>query len=151
MEYRIVVRDKKGVETVRRSSHLKACALKDKVTAMLLDRDKYSQFGRNTKLLLHPKDVPDLQFTSKTEEKGKIPPEAEVSMVNVMSKKKGVSGVDLVEKGGKISPQLQKSVEITVVNSSSEYIVDYMDDLKKHSEIPQEAAAKEETDKLYEQ
>ena len=31
---RIVVRDEKGVETVRRSSHLKACELKDKVTTM---------------------------------------------------------------------------------------------------------------------
>ena len=53
---RIVVKDKKGVESVRRLSHLKACELKDKVTAMLLDRDEYSQFGRNTKLLLHPND-----------------------------------------------------------------------------------------------
>ena len=70
-------------------------------------------------------------------------------MVNVMSKKKGVSGTDLVEKGGEISPQLQKSVEITVVNSGSEYIVDYTDDLKKHGKISQEAAAKEETDRLY--
>ena len=147
---RIVVRDKKGVETVRRSSHLKACDLKDKVTAMLPDRNEYSQFGRNTKLLLHPKDVPDLQFTSKTEEKGEILPEVEVSMVNVMSKQKGVSGTDLVEKGGKISPQLQKSVEITVINSGNEYIVDYMGDLKKHGEILPEAAVKEETDKLYE-
>ena len=147
---RIVVRDEKGVETIRRSSHLKACDLKDKVAAILPDRDEYSQFGRNTKLLLHPKDVPDLQFTSKTKEKGEIPPEVEVSMVNVMPKQKGVSGTDVVEKGGEISPQLQKSVEITVINSGNEYIVDYTDDLKKHGEIPPEAAVKEETDKLYE-
>ena len=69
---RIVVRDKKGVETVRGSSQLKACALKDKVTAMLLDQDEYSQFGRNTKLLLHPKDVPDLQFTSKRRARSRL-------------------------------------------------------------------------------
>ena len=117
---RTVVRDEKGVETVRRSSHLKACDLKDKVTAMLPDRDEYSQFGRNSNLLLHPKDVPDLQFTSKTEEKGEIPPEVEVSMVNVMSKQKGVSGTDLVQKGGEISPQLQKSMEITVIDLGNE-------------------------------
>ena len=55
---RIVVRDKKGVITVRRLSHLKACELKDKVTIMLPDIDEYSQFGRNTKLLLHPKRCP---------------------------------------------------------------------------------------------
>ena len=62
---RIVVRDEKGVESVRRSSHLKVCELKDEMAAMLLDTDKYRQFGRNTKLLLHPKDVPDLQFCPK--------------------------------------------------------------------------------------
>ena len=39
---RIIVRDKKVVESVRRSSDLKACELKDKVTAMLLDMDEYS-------------------------------------------------------------------------------------------------------------
>ena len=78
---RIVVRDEKGVETVRRLSHLK-----DKVTAMLPDIDKYSHFERNTKLLLHPKDVPDLQFTTKTEKKGEVLPGVEISMVNVISK-----------------------------------------------------------------
>ena len=145
---RIVVRDKKGVKSVRRSSHLKACELKDKVTAMLPDTDEYSQFGRNTKLLLHPKDVPDLQFTSKTEKKGEILPEVEISMVNVMPKQKVASSTDLVERSGEISPQ--KSVEILVINAGSEYIVDCTDDLKKHGEIPPEAAAKEETDKLQE-
>ena len=145
---RIVVRDEKGIESVRRSSHLKACELKDKVTAMLSDTDEYSQFGRNTKLLLHPKDVPDLQFTSKTEKKGKISPEVEISMVNVMPKQKVASSTDLVERSGKISPQ--KSVEIPFINAGSEYIVDCMDDLKKDGEIPPEAAAKEETDKLHE-
>ena len=83
---RIVVRNEKGIESVRRSSHLKVCELKDKMAAMLPDTDEYRQFGRNTKLLLHPKDVPDLQFSSKTEKKGEIPPEVEISMVNVISK-----------------------------------------------------------------
>ena len=55
---RIVVRDEKGVETVRRLSHLKACELKDQVTAMLPDIDKYSQFGRNTKTIVTPKRCP---------------------------------------------------------------------------------------------
>ena len=71
-------------------------------------------------------------------------------MVNVMSKWKGVSDTDLVEKGGEISPQLQKFVEISVINSGNEYIVDHTDDLKKPGEIPPEAAVKEKTDKLYE-
>ena len=68
---RIVVRDEKGIESVRRSSHLKACELKDKVTAMVSDADEYRQFGRNTKLLLHTKDVPDLQFNPATEKGGR--------------------------------------------------------------------------------
>ena len=38
---RIVVRDEKGIESVRRSSHLKVCELKDKMAAMLPDTDEY--------------------------------------------------------------------------------------------------------------
>ena len=98
---RIVVRDEKGVESVRRVSHLKVCELKDKVAAMLPDIDKYRKFGRNTKLLLHQKDVPDLQFNSKTEKKGEILPEVEISMVNVMPKHKISSSTDLAKRSGK--------------------------------------------------
>ena len=83
---RIVVRDEKGIESVRRSSHLKACESKNKVAAMVPDADEYRQFGRNTKLLLHPRDVPDLQFSPATEKRGKILPEIEISMVNVVTK-----------------------------------------------------------------
>ena len=68
---RIVVRDEKGVESVRRSSHLKVCELKDKMATMVPDADQYRQFGRNMKLLLHPKDVPDLRFSSETEKKAR--------------------------------------------------------------------------------
>ena len=139
---RIVVRDEKGVKSV------KVCELKDKVAAMLPDTDEYSQFGRNTKLLLHPKDFPDLQFTSKTEKKGKISPEVEISMVNVISKQKVTSSTGLVEKSGEISSQ--NSAEIPVINADREYIVECTDNLQKHGEILPEAAAKEETDKLHE-
>ena len=38
---KMVVRDEKGIKSVRRSSHLKVCELKDKVAAMLpVYRDK---------------------------------------------------------------------------------------------------------------
>ena len=144
---RIVVRDEKGVESVRRASHLKVCELKDKVAAMLPDKDKYRKCGRNTKLLLHPKDVPDLQFNSKTEKKGKILPEVEISMVNVMPKQKISSSTDLAKRSGKISPD--NTVKIPVTNAGSEFIVDCMGDLRKHGEIPPEAASKEETEKLH--
>ena len=80
---RIVVRDEKGMETVRRASHLKVCNLEEKVAAMIPEQDEYSNFGRNTKLLLRPKDVLDLQFTSKSEEKGEILPNNEVSVMEL--------------------------------------------------------------------
>ena len=80
---RIVVRDERGNETVRRASHLKACELKDKVAAMVPEADEYKQFGRNTKLLLHPKDVTDLQFTPIGDGQGEIPPDLEISLINV--------------------------------------------------------------------
>ena len=126
---RIVLRDEKGIESVRRSSHLKVCELKDKMAAMVPDTDEYRQFGRNMKLLLHPKDVPDLNFSSKTEKKGKIPPEVEISMVYV------TSSIDLVEKSGEILPQ--NSVKTPIINAGSEFIVDCMGDLRKHGEISQ--------------
>ena len=78
---RIVVRDEKGNETVRRASHLIVCDLKAKVVSMIPEQNQYSSFGRSTKLLLHPKNIPDLQFSSKTEESGEIPPEIETSVI----------------------------------------------------------------------
>ena len=65
---RIVVQDEKGNETVR----------------SLPEQSEYSGFGRTRKLLLHPKDVPDLQFSSKTEENGEIPPKTEISVTEVV-------------------------------------------------------------------
>ena len=102
---RIMVRDEKGIESVRRSSHLKACELKDKMATMVPDTDEYKQFGRNTKLLLHPKDVPDLQFSSETERKGRIPPEVEISMVNVTTNQEISDSTDLMIRSGEISPE----------------------------------------------
>ena len=80
---RIMVRDERGNETVRRASHLKACDLKAKVASMVLEQSEYSSFGRGTKLLLHPKDVPDLQFTSEMEEKGEILPNTDILEIDL--------------------------------------------------------------------
>ena len=96
-------------------------------------------------MLLHTKDVPDLQFSSETEKKGEIPPEVEISMVNVISEHKVTSSTDSVEKSGEISPQ--SSVKVPIINAGSEFIVD----LRKHGEIPPEAATREETEKSHEQ
>ena len=142
---RIVVREKKGNQTVRRASHLKVCDLKTKVALMTSDQNEYSSFGRSTKLLLHPKDVPDLQFTRNTEDKGEIPPDTDISEIECkMNEVK--ANIDIREKSGKISPKSENTVEIPVINSSNQYIVDYTEDLKKHDEIPPEAAVSEGTD-----
>ena len=125
---RIVVRDEKGIESVRRSSHLKACELKDKVAAMVPDADEYRQFGRNTKLLLHSKDVPDLQFSPAAEKKGEIPPEIEISMVNAITKQEISDSMDLVNRSGEISPE--NTVKMPVTNVCSEFIVDGMRSLR---------------------
>ena len=59
---RIVVQDEKGNVSTRRASHVKKCPLKDKIAMMVPTDAEYSQFGRPAKLLIHPKDVPDLKF-----------------------------------------------------------------------------------------
>ena len=99
---RIVVRDERGNETVRRASHLKACELKDKVETMVPEADEYKQFGRNTKLLLHPKDVTDLQFTPIGDGQGEIPPEVEISLINVEVNRQKSDNTDLMNKSGEI-------------------------------------------------
>ena len=145
---RIVVRDEKGIDSVRRLSHLKACELKDKVATMVPDADKYRQFGRNTKLLLHPKDVPDLQFRPATEKRGKIPPEIEISMVNVLTKEEISGSTDLANRRGEISPE--NTVKMPVTNVCSEFIVDGTRSLMKYIEILPVAPTKEEIEKLNE-
>ena len=145
---RIVVRDEKGIESVRRSSHLKTCELKDKVATMVPDAEEYRWFGRNTKLLLHPKDVPDLQFSSETEKKGEIPPEVEISMVNVITNQEIPDSTDLMSRSGEISPE--NTVETSVTNACSEHIVDCMGNIRKNSEISLEAAVNEENENLHE-
>ena len=145
---RIVVRDEKGIESVRTASHLKACELKDKVAAMVPDADEYRQFGRNTKLLLHSKDVPDLQFSPTAEKKGEIPPEIEISMVNAITKQEISDSRDLPNRSGEILPE--NTVKMPVTNVCSESIVDGMRSLRKYSEISPEAPTKEEIEKLNE-
>ena len=118
------------------------------MATMVPNADEYRQFGRNTKFLLHPKDVPDLQFSSETEMKGEIPPEVEISMVNVITNQEISDSIDLMSRSGEISPE--NTVEMSVVNARSEHIVDCMEDTRKRSEISPEATVKEENEKLHE-
>ena len=134
---RITVRDKKGNETVRRASHLKVCDWKQKVTSMVSDQGEYDKFGRSTKLLLHPKDIPNVQFDRKARKEGKISPDVENTRieVNIISdrgehgkippkqipikvssdmftdKEKSVDILDLCEESGEFSPKVLKQVQ----------------------------------------
>ena len=145
---RITVRDKKGNETVRRACHLKVCEWKQKVTSMVPDQGEYDKFGWSTKLLLHPKDIPNVQFDRKARNKGKISPDAENTMieVNIISgrdeygeippkqlpikvssdtltdKEKSVDILDLCEESGEFLPKVLNQVQNQMFNLSKQCI-----------------------------
>ena len=143
---RIVVRDEKGNEAVRRASHLKICEPKDKVAAMVPEVDEYKQFGRNTKLLLHPKDVTDLQFTHTEDKKGEIPSEVEVSLMNIEVDREKSDSFDLTSESGEISPE--NVVKRLGTNKYNEYIVDSTRSSQKTSEISPKVAANKKSGNL---
>ena len=51
---------KKGNKSVRRAAHVKICEPVDRVVAQLPPQSVYEQYGRSSKLLIHPKDVPKI-------------------------------------------------------------------------------------------
>ena len=64
---RIEVQDEKGHKSVRRAGHVKRIDPVDKICQQLPPEEVYKQFGRASKLLLHPKDVPDIKLQGKEE------------------------------------------------------------------------------------
>ena len=126
---RIVVRDEKGNETLRRASHLKVCGWKQKVVSIAPEQEEYDKFGRNTKLLIHPKDVPDLQFDRKARNKGEISLDTKISMIEVNV----TSGGD---EYGEIPPKQQAGKIISDLSSDKEKSVDSPDLCKERGEFP---------------
>ena len=59
---RIEVQDEKGNKSLRRAAHVKVCQNVDKVIDQLPLQTVYKQYGRTSKLLIHPKDVPHIPF-----------------------------------------------------------------------------------------
>ena len=57
---RIEVQDEKGNKSVRRAAHVKICEPVDKVINQLPPQAVYEQYGRRSKLLIHPKDIPEV-------------------------------------------------------------------------------------------
>ena len=146
---RIVVRDEKGSKTVRRASHLKVCDLKEKVMSMVPEQSEYSNCGRSTKLLLHSKDVPDLQFVVKPEDRGKILPNTELSVIQ--SKVNNMyNSVDSREKVGEIPLKSEKVTEIAVINVKQEYIAGHTEGWRKDGVTPLGAAGDGDKDGSHE-
>ena len=56
----IEVQDEKGNKSVRRAAHVKICEPMDKVITQLPPQKVYEEYGRASKLLIHPKDVPEV-------------------------------------------------------------------------------------------
>ena len=143
---RIVVRDERGNERLRRASHLKACDLKEKVTSMTPEQEEYSRFGRSTKLLLHPKDIPDLKFASKLNNGVEIPQNMEISMIelNITPGKdkngeilpnESVECLDLPEEWSEISPKAKKYRGNQMINVNKQCIVGFVEKCWKQGEI----------------
>ena len=59
---RIEVQDERGHKSIRRSAHVKYIAPSEKVIQQLPSEQVVKNYGRSTKLLLAPKDIPDLHF-----------------------------------------------------------------------------------------
>ena len=54
------MQDEKGNKSVRRAAHVKICEPVDKVINQLPPQAVYEQYGRRSKLLIHPKDIPEV-------------------------------------------------------------------------------------------
>ena len=68
---RIEVQEERGHKSVRRSAHVKYIEPSEKVEKQLPSKEEIKNYGRSAKLLLAPRDIPDLQFAvAEREDKG---------------------------------------------------------------------------------
>ena len=68
---RIEVQDERGHKSVRRSAHVKYIEPSEKVEKQLPSKEVIKNYGRSAKLLLAPRDIPDLHFAvAEREDKG---------------------------------------------------------------------------------
>ena len=76
---RIEVQDERGHKSIRRSAHVKYITPSEKVIQQLPNEQVLKNYGRSTKLLLAPKDIPDLHFDiTEKKEKGDSPERTDV-------------------------------------------------------------------------
>ena len=89
---RIEVQDKRGHKSIRRSALVKYIVPSEKVIQQLPSEQVLKNYGRSTKLLLAPKDIPDLQFdAAETKEKSKPLEETEVMEITDVDTKGSVT------------------------------------------------------------
>ena len=115
---------------------------------MIPNQGEYDKFGRSTKLLLHPKDIPNVQFDRKTDNRDEISPEADNSVTKVkatagrgkygeippeqlqikassdasVNNEISVETLDLHEERGEFLPKVQNTVEKQLFNLSKQNI-----------------------------
>ena len=83
---RIEVQDERGHKSVRRSAHVKYIAPSEKLVKQLLSEQLLKNYGRSTKLLLAPKNIPDLHFhVTDMKEKGDSSEKTEVMEIKDMN------------------------------------------------------------------
>ena len=81
---RIEVQDERGHKSIRRSAHVKYIEQSEKVVKQLRSEQVLKNYGRNSKLLLAEKDIPDLHFDA-TETKEKSKPSERADMMEIMN------------------------------------------------------------------
>ena len=84
---RIEVQDEKGHRSIRWSGNVKPCQPTEKVCHQLLPQEVYEQYGRTSKLLIHPKEVPHIPlevFKEQRQVKKSEDHEAEISSIDDM-------------------------------------------------------------------
>ena len=120
---RIEVQDEKGSKSVRRAAHVKRCEPVDKVVAQLPPQSVYEQYGRASKLLIHPKDVPAIPlklFNGSPEEE-----EVSDTLDESRNRKKN---------GGEGNEQLDWNSDVMTVTDSVFKINDTLDESKSRKQ-----------------
>ena len=109
---RIAVKDEAGKVTVRRAAHVKQIEPIDKLVAQLPPAEAFNSFGRATKLLIHPKDVPEVEFTRETSETSEVSVQIDEltceqtrTLTTVMDVPKELETSEISQVSGKYQPE----------------------------------------------
>ena len=143
----IKVQDEKGHKSVRQTGHVKKMEPVDKVCHQLPPKEVYQQFGRASKLLIHPKDIPDIELLIPNKTINRKEDTAEVNEVIICNKNEDgeQTSCDKSEKSintttkqkGKQTANSEYSKEDTSKMDNSEKLI-YHKNLIENSEIDDE-------------